>query len=134
MFSAIGYHLYNFKNVKNTHGGVLLKSNECFFTFFKFYNTQSCKASQINNGSFPLSPPTRFSQLPEVIPCAPSRAKTLHKIKKLRHAKLSSSSFPANNYLFKFNNKNTRKKQEICKVNNKDNRTMSLASLWRLYC
>ena len=51
-FCAIGYHLYNFKNLKNTHGGVLLlvklqaesfiftKSNTppwVFFTFFKLY-------------------------------------------------------------------------------------------------
>ena len=43
MFCAIWYHLYNFKNVKNTHGGVLLlvKSSKSktppwvFFTFFK---------------------------------------------------------------------------------------------------
>ena len=51
MFCAIWYHLYNLKNVKNTHGGVLLlvklqanlqvtKSNTpplVFFTFFKLY-------------------------------------------------------------------------------------------------
>ena len=43
MFCAICYHLYNFKNVKNTHGGVLLlvKSSKSktppwvLFTFFK---------------------------------------------------------------------------------------------------
>ena len=34
MRCAIWYHLYNFKNVKNTHGGVLLLS---FFTSFKLY-------------------------------------------------------------------------------------------------
>ena len=43
---AIWYHSYNFKNLKNTHGGVLLlacnftKSNTppwVFFTFFKLY-------------------------------------------------------------------------------------------------
>ena len=52
MFCASWYHLYNFKNVENTHGGVLLlvklqasacnvtKSNTLpwvFFTFFKLY-------------------------------------------------------------------------------------------------
>ena len=43
MRCAIWYHLYDFKNVKNTHGGVLLlvaKSNTpswVFFTFFKLY-------------------------------------------------------------------------------------------------
>ena len=43
MFCAIWYHLYNLKNVKNTHGGVLLlvtKSNPppwVLFTFLKFY-------------------------------------------------------------------------------------------------
>ena len=46
MLCAIWYHLYNLKNVKNTHGGVLLlvklqaKSNTpswVFFTFFKLY-------------------------------------------------------------------------------------------------
>ena len=52
IFCAIWYHLYNFKNVKNTHGGVLLliklqasacnftKSNTlpgAFFMFFKLY-------------------------------------------------------------------------------------------------
>ena len=45
---AIGYHFYNLKNLRNTHGGVLLLVNLCnysnsnipqwvFFTFFKFY-------------------------------------------------------------------------------------------------
>ena len=50
MCCAVWYHLYNFKKVKNTHGGVLLfvklkvnftKSNTppwVFFTFFKLYN------------------------------------------------------------------------------------------------
>ena len=51
MFCAIWYHLYNLKNVKNTHGGVLLlvkmqassnftKSNtppRMFFTFLKLH-------------------------------------------------------------------------------------------------
>ena len=52
MRCAIWYNLYNFKNVKNTHGGVLLlvkfqastynfiKSNTrpwVFFTFLKFF-------------------------------------------------------------------------------------------------
>ena len=47
MFCAIWWHLYNFKNVKNTHGGVLpliacnfTKSKTppwVFFTFFKLY-------------------------------------------------------------------------------------------------
>ena len=46
MFYTFWYHLYNFKNVKNTHGGVLLlacnftKSNTspwALFTFFKSY-------------------------------------------------------------------------------------------------
>ena len=51
LFCAIWYHLYHFKNVKNTHGGVLLlvkftknftKSNTLpwvFFTFFKLYDS-----------------------------------------------------------------------------------------------
>ena len=36
---AIWYHLYNLKNVKNTHGGMLLLhySMEFFFKFFKLY-------------------------------------------------------------------------------------------------
>ena len=47
IFCVIGYHLYNLKNIKNTHGGMLLlacnftKSNALpwvFFTFFKLYN------------------------------------------------------------------------------------------------
>ena len=39
MMNMIWYHLYNFKNVKNTHGGVLLlvklqaKSHGCFARF-----------------------------------------------------------------------------------------------------
>ena len=44
MFCALWYHLYNLKNVKNTHEGVLLcnftKSNtppKVFFTFFELY-------------------------------------------------------------------------------------------------
>ena len=45
MLCAIWYHLYNFKNLKNTHGGVLLSVKLqvfdtppwVFFKFFKFY-------------------------------------------------------------------------------------------------
>ena len=46
MHCAIWYHLYNLKNIKNTHGGVLIlvklqaKINTpswVFFTFFKLY-------------------------------------------------------------------------------------------------
>ena len=40
MLCAIWYHLYNFKNLKNTHGGVLLLVNTpqwLFFTFLKSY-------------------------------------------------------------------------------------------------
>ena len=60
---AIWYHLYDLKNVKNTHGGVLilvtLQAKACnftkinttswvFFTFFKLYiGTKSRNASQI---------------------------------------------------------------------------------------
>ena len=38
MFCAIWYHLHNFKNVRNSHGGVQAKmhsSMECFSQFFK---------------------------------------------------------------------------------------------------
>ena len=42
MHCAIWYHLYNLKNLKNNHGGVL------FFTFFNCANgTKSCKTSHI---------------------------------------------------------------------------------------
>ena len=53
---AIWYHLYNFKNVKNTHGGVLLlvnftKSNTPSWVFSLFLNctngTKSCETSHI---------------------------------------------------------------------------------------
>ena len=42
MRCAIWYHLYNLKNVKNTHGGVLTlvklqAKTWVFFTFFKLY-------------------------------------------------------------------------------------------------
>ena len=56
MHCAIWYHLYNFKKVKNTHGGMLpcnfTKSDippSVFFTFFEFRKWwyQSCKISHI---------------------------------------------------------------------------------------
>ena len=40
MRCAIWYYLYNLKNLKNTHGGVLIKINTppwVFFTFFKLH-------------------------------------------------------------------------------------------------
>ena len=43
MLCAIRYHLHHFKNLKNTHGGVLLlvnlqaKASMSFFTFFRLY-------------------------------------------------------------------------------------------------
>ena len=42
MRCAIWYHLYNLKNVKNTHGGVLILPPCVFFTFLKL-----CKWYQI---------------------------------------------------------------------------------------
>ena len=36
MLCAIWYHLYNLKNVKNIHGGMLLRAAACNFTE---YNT-----------------------------------------------------------------------------------------------
>ena len=58
MLCAIWYHLYNLKNVKNTHGGVLLlvnftKSNTPPWVFSGFLNckngNKSRKASEIKN-------------------------------------------------------------------------------------
>ena len=51
MRSAIWYHLYNFKNVKNTHGGVLkvILFRVCFSPFLNYTNgTKSRKASHIS--------------------------------------------------------------------------------------
>ena len=60
MHCAIGYYLYKFKNVKNTHGGVLLlvklQASVCnftknntppwvFFTFFKLYKVVPNRAT-----------------------------------------------------------------------------------------
>ena len=61
IFCAIWYHLYNFKNMKNTHGGVLLLvklhtqtllkvtlHHECFSHFLNCTNgTKSCKTSHM---------------------------------------------------------------------------------------
>ena len=45
MFCAICYHLYNLKNVKNTHEGVLLLGNTPPWVFFMFFKL--CKWRQI---------------------------------------------------------------------------------------
>ena len=42
-------------------------------------------------------------------------------------------SFPASSDLFKFNNRN-RKKKDIKYVHDKDTRAMSMTSIWCLYC
>ena len=59
MLCTIWYHLYNSKNVKNTHGGVLLfvklqainTPPWVLFTFFFFFtcinDAKSCKASHV---------------------------------------------------------------------------------------
>ena len=53
MFCAIWYHLYNLKNVKNSHGGVILLVKlavlrSCFSRFLNCTNgTKSCKASHM---------------------------------------------------------------------------------------
>ena len=67
MLCVIWYHLYNFKNMKNTQGGVLMlvklqalafnftKSNTppwVFFTFFKLYNAKSRNASHLMHERF----------------------------------------------------------------------------------
>ena len=52
MFYVIWYHLYNLKNVKNTHGGMLrLESNTPPWVFSRFFNctnvTKSRNASRM---------------------------------------------------------------------------------------
>ena len=65
---ATWYHLYNLKNVKNTHGGMLLLVklqakpatllkvtllHGCFSRFLNCTNgTKSCKVSDYNNNNF----------------------------------------------------------------------------------
>ena len=62
MICAVWYHLYNLKNVKSTHGGVLLlvkfqtfKSNTPPWVFSRFLNcangTKACNASHIRDNS-----------------------------------------------------------------------------------
>ena len=57
MFHTIWYHLYNFKEVKNTHGGVLLLVK--LQTFLRFLNctnsTKSRNATQLNIVTFNLA-------------------------------------------------------------------------------
>ena len=50
MLCAIWYHFYNLKDVKNTHGGVLLlvKSQGVFFTFLKLYKWYQITQSRTN--------------------------------------------------------------------------------------
>ena len=43
------------------------------------------------------------------------------------------STYPANIYLFKVNNRNTKKVWNIFKVNNKDTRTTSMTSFWYIF-
>ena len=58
MRCAIWYHLYNFKNVKNTHGGVLLKVTLLHGCFSRFSNcangTKSRKASHMCSGNLEM--------------------------------------------------------------------------------
>ena len=69
MLCAIWYHLYNFKNAKNTHKGVLLlvklQAEACnftksktpprmFFTFLKLYKWYQIAQNISNKGQFPL--------------------------------------------------------------------------------
>ena len=60
----------------------------------------------------------------------------LIKILKTRDVMLTQINiYPANIYLFKGINRNTRKKVwNIFKVNNKNTRTMSMMSFWYFYC
>ena len=43
-------------------------------------------------------------------------------------------NYPANIYLFKINDRNTRKRCNMFKVNNKNNRMTSMTSFWCFYC
>ena len=93
MSCGIWYHLYNLKNVKNTHEGVLLlacnftKSNTppwVFFTFFKLYKwyqiTQRITIRKISN----LGGDTQ-------VPSLPSRIKSFGNIsQKLRKRRFQS--------------------------------------------
>ena len=65
MFRAIWYYLYNLKNVKNTHGGVLLLVallHGCFLRFLNCTNvTKSRNTSQITFSTHR----TRINLIPE---------------------------------------------------------------------
>ena len=58
MFCAIWYHLYYLKNVKNTHGGVLLlvklkaKLNTPSWAFFKFFLVKQMVPNQATHHIF----------------------------------------------------------------------------------
>ena len=119
MFCAIWYHFYNLKNVENSHGGVLLlvklqkaynftKSNTppwMFFMFFKLYKwyqiAQRIKPLRIPNVARKWSFDGRF----------PWKCEQVNSYKQIcsKHPK----EIPANTYLFKINNRNTKK---ICKI------------------
>ena len=98
-------NLYNFENVKNTHGGVLLLIklqaskvtllHGCFSRYLNCTNgTKSQKASLVN-----ISNRVFYSKLISAI---------------VSSVYIRKIVYPAGIYLLKFNNRNTRTQCEIC--------------------
>ena len=139
IFCAIWYHFYKVKNVKNTHGGVArlvkLQAKACSFTksstlpwvFFLFFQLYKSRKASLIQSSF------AYRVLPRIFALEPHFEPLKHCIETLRKdVKFSknfersfylikcgskwvkvnnmASGFPANIYLFKGINQNTRKR------------------------
>ena len=158
MLCTIWCHFYNLKNMKNTHGGVLLLVKKpatllkvtlspwVFFTFFKInkwyqmaqHITMYCNRDfdfffQCSSKVFPKSWNINRDELDLkqrtaliILPMFQSFLFRDIWYKWLLH-------ISANIYLFKVKNRNTRRKCEMFKVDNKNNRTTLMMSFWCLY-
>ena len=110
MFCTILYYLYNLKNVKNTHGGVLLlvlKVTLLHWWFPRFLNstngTKSRKTSHMFSGGW---------KVVSIWVCFCGGKREFSTMRWFN---------PAGNYTFKVNSKNTRTKWwNMYKVNNKN--------------
>ena len=106
MRCAIRYHLFNSKNVKNTHGGVLILVKPA--TLLKLIFLHGCSSRFLNCTNGTKSRNTTHISI------------TFLKIQLVANIGILSDAvqwiLPVNKYLFKVNNRNTTKRSKICSL------------------
>ena len=117
MLCAIWYHLYNLKNVKNTHGGPLLlvKLQPATLLNVTLLHGWFSRFLNCKNGTKSRNRSQLYPEIHKVLPLILTKFQVFETSKShLQNIHIQPVHFQANIHLLKVNNRNFRKRCEIC--------------------